>query len=86
MLATAQAVTSRAFSPPALRSDEDVILHKLVWNRITPSDRQLGDAAGVLAVQADALDKSYLRHWAQELKLTGELERLLSGEIRPKQT
>jgi hypothetical protein len=65
---------------------EDVILHKLIWNRITPSNRQLGDAAGVVAVQADALDKNYLRHWAQELKLTSELERLLSGEIKPKQT
>src|SRR5882757_9457811 len=65
---------------------EDVILHKLVWNRISPSDRQLGDAAGVVAVQADALDKNYLRHWAQELKLTTELERLLSGEIKPKNT
>ena len=65
---------------------EDVILHKLVWNRMSPSDRQLGDAAGVVAVQAEALDKNYLRHWAQELKLTSELERLLSGEIRPKQT
>jgi hypothetical protein len=65
---------------------EDVILHKLIWNRITPSDRQLGDAAGVVAVQADALDKNYLRHWATELKLASELERLLSGEIKPKQT
>lgn len=65
---------------------EDVILHKLVWNRISPSDRQLGDAAGIVAVQADALDKSYLRQWAQELKLTGDLERLLSGEIKPKHT
>jgi hypothetical protein len=65
---------------------EDVVLHKLVWNRISPSERQLGDAAGVVAVQAGALDKNYLRHWAQELKLTGELERLLSGEIKPKNT
>ncbi len=65
---------------------EDVILHKLVWNRISPSDRQLGDAAGVMAVQAGALDKNYLKHWARELKLTGELEKLLSGEIKPKQT
>jgi hypothetical protein len=40
----------------------------------------------VVAVQADALDKDYLRQWAQELKLTSELERLLSGEIKPKQT
>jgi hypothetical protein len=35
-----------------------VILHKLFRNRISPSDRQLGDAAGVIAVQAAALDKS----------------------------
>ena len=65
---------------------EDVILHKLLWNRISPSDRQIADAAGVVAVQADALDKTYLRHWAQELGITDKLEGLLSGEIRPKQT
>jgi hypothetical protein len=75
------------FGEPAwISTAEDVILHKLVWNRISPSDRQLGDAMGVVAVQADALDKNYLRQWAQELKLTSELERLLSGEIKPKQT
>jgi len=69
-----------------ISSAEDIILHKLLWNRISPSDRQLGDAAGVIAVQTDALDKNYLRHWAHELKLTSELERLLSGEIKPKNT
>ena len=75
------------FGEPAwICTAEDVILHKLVWNRLSPSDRQLGDAAGVVAVQADALDKNYLRQWAQELKLARELERLLSGEIKPKQT
>ena len=75
------------FGEPAwITTAEDVILHKLVWNCISPSDRQLGDAAGVVAVQVDALDKNYLRHWAQELKLTNELERLLSGAIKPKQT
>jgi hypothetical protein len=65
---------------------EDVILHKLIWNRISPSDRQLGDAAGVAAVQGDALDENYLRQWARELKVEGEMNRLLSGEIKPKQT
>ena len=65
---------------------EDVILHKLFWNRMTPSDRQLGDAAGIVAVQAGALDKNYLRYWAGELNVAAELERLLSGEIRPKNT
>jgi hypothetical protein len=82
-------VPATLFNEPAwiaTAEDVDVILHKLVWNRITPSDRQLGDAAGVVAVQAGALDENYLRQWAQELKLTGELERLLSGEIKPKNT
>jgi hypothetical protein len=75
------------FGEPAwISTAEDVILHKLFWNRISPSDRQLGDAAGIVAVQADALDKNYLRQWAQELKLSSELERVLSGEIKPKNT
>lgn len=65
---------------------EDVILHKLLWNRISPSDHQLGDAAGVIAVQAAALDKSYLEHWSAELQVSDELKRLLSGEITPKAT
>jgi len=75
------------FGEPAwIATAEDVILHKLVWNRITPSDRHLGDAAGVVAIQAGALDQNYLKQWAQELKLANELERLLSGAIKPKQT
>ncbi|HXR45835.1 MAG TPA: hypothetical protein VN784_00205 [Candidatus Limnocylindrales bacterium] len=72
--------------PASIATAEDVILHKLIWNRITPSDRQLGDAAGVVAVQAAALDKKYLQLWAQELNLTEELGNLLSGKIKPKQT
>jgi hypothetical protein len=75
------------FGEPAwIATAEDVILHKLVWNRLSPSDRQLGDTAGIVAVQAGALDKDYLRQWAGELKLAGELERLLNGELKPKDT
>ena len=75
------------FGEPAwIATAEDVILHKLVWNRISPSDRQLGDAAGVVAVQAEALDKVYLERWAKDLGLASDLERLLSGEISPKRT
>lgn len=70
----------------SISTAEDVILHKLVWNRISPSDRQLGDAAGIVAVQADALDKDYLRYWGQELGVATELKRLLSGAIKPKNT
>jgi hypothetical protein len=75
------------FGEPAwISTAEDVILHKLFWNRMTPSDRQLGDAAGIVAVQADALDKNYLRHWAHKLDLKDNLERLLCGELKPKNT
>jgi hypothetical protein len=75
------------FGEPAwIATAEDGILHKLIWNRISPSDRQLGDAAGVKAVQVEALDKNYLKQWEREFKLTAELKKLSSGEIKPKQT
>jgi hypothetical protein len=65
---------------------EDVMLHKLYWNRLTPSHRQLGDAAGVVSVQRGNLDVAYLRQWAKELKLSDTLEDLLAGRIQPKAT
>ncbi len=72
--------------PLWLATAEDVILHKLHWNRITPSDRQLGDVAGVVEVQRGHLDEGYLRHWAGQLGVALELEAALSGKFRPKQT
>jgi hypothetical protein len=65
---------------------EDIILHKLHWNSITPSDRQLHDAAGVFAVQADALDRQYLDQWAAVLGIVDQWNRLLSGKLKPKST
>ncbi|MEO5804372.1 MAG: hypothetical protein ABIR24_12670 [Verrucomicrobiota bacterium] len=72
--------------PAWMASPEDVILHKLYWSNITPSDRQLKDAAGVLAIQRETLDMSYLRDWAKEIGVTETLEDLLAGKIRPKTT
>ena len=75
------------FGEPAwITTAEDSILHKLVWNTITPSDRQLGDAAGVVVVQGERLDRCYLKNWAETLGVSLELNQLLSGEIKPKQT
>ena len=75
------------FSTPAfIASAEDVILHKLLWNRITPSERQLSDATGVLAIQGAALERGYLQQWADELKLSEDLAKLLEGKIKPKET
>ena len=69
-----------------LATPEDVILHKLYWNRITPSERQLGDVAGVVHVQRGNLDVHYLRQWAEQLGVAPELSAALSGAIKPKQT
>jgi hypothetical protein len=65
---------------------EDVILHKLWWNNLNPSERQLGDAAGIVSVQSDRLDQAHLRHWASQLKCSDTLEELLAGGIGPKST
>jgi len=69
-----------------IASAEDVILHELVWNQMTPSERQLSDAAGVVAIQGEALDQSYLLRWSETLGVAAMLQRVLSGEIKPKQT
>ena len=65
---------------------EDVILHKLLWNTLTPSERQLADAAGVVNVQRGKLDEGYLEWWAERLGVLPTLSELLAGRIRPKQT
>ena len=65
---------------------EDVLLHKLYWNQMTPSVRQLGDAAGVAAVQAGKLDLAYMERWAKELGVIETLQDVLSGKIKPKET
>jgi hypothetical protein len=69
-----------------ISTPEDTLLHKLYWNKLSPSERQLGDVAGIYAVQGDQLDVPYLRHWAAELGVTDTLERVFRGEIRPKTT
>jgi hypothetical protein len=69
-----------------LATAEDVILHKLYWHTITPSERQLSDVAGIMAVQKDRLDEAYLRKWAPEIGVLQLLEDALAGRIRPKNT
>ena len=72
--------------PLWLATAEDVILHKLLWNRITPSDRRLADVAGVVAVQKGWLDEAYLRRWAADLRVLETLESALRGNLLPKTT
>jgi hypothetical protein len=72
--------------PLWLATAEDIILHKLYWNAITPSERQLGDVAGVVAVQCGKLDEAYLRHWGAALGVWPVLEEALAGKLQPKST
>jgi hypothetical protein len=59
---------------------EDTILTKLEWARLGDSERQYGDAVGIIQIQRDALDWPYLERWATELGLSDLLSRARRGE------
>lgn len=57
-----------------LATPEDVVLAKLEWAKISPSERQLEDIAGILRMQRDSLDWDYLEHWVKLLDVGKEWE------------
>lgn len=61
---------------------EDVIVVKLRWCKELSRSKDLEDARGVMAVQADHLDWGYIRRWC-ELHGTRELLETLRGTIPP---
>lgn len=64
--------------PVRVASAEDIILIKLEWYRLgdETSKHQWNDVKLVAKLQADRLDWTYLRHWAEELAVTDLLDRL----------
>jgi hypothetical protein len=58
---------------------EDTVLAKLEWAAMGGSDRQVADAATVLAVRGSDIDDDYLDRWAAELGVTDLLERARAG-------
>ncbi|MCZ6635224.1 MAG: hypothetical protein O7G87_17635 [bacterium] len=62
-----------------MATPEDVILQKLDWYRRVGgvSDRQWRDIMGVLKVQDDRLDLTYIRQWADRLGFSDLLSRAL---------
>lgn len=67
----------------AMNSPEDVILSKLEWAKTSHSERQLGDAASVVAAYGDALDWDYLDRWAKNLDVSALLARVRPEPDRP---
>ncbi len=62
--------------PAAINSPDDVILSKLEWATASRSERQVRDAAGVVATWGDALDWDYLDRWAKQLAVADLLAQL----------
>ena len=59
-------------------SPEDVILAKLEWAKISNSVKQFDDALGIVKVQSNKLDISYLLKWAKALEISELFDNLLS--------
>lgn len=65
--------------PIKLSSAEDTILAKLKWYQaMSGSKRQWADILGVIRNQQSRLDLTYLRTWADTLKVRTELEQALT--------
>jgi len=67
--------------PVYVATAEDVILAKLFWYRQggQVSERQVSDIRGIVAVQADRLDRDYLSGWAVRMGMDDLLAKMLSG-------
>jgi len=61
-----------------IASPEDTILAKLEWAVASNSQRQIEDIKGILTVKGRDLDDAYLDHWAGELGLRSQWEKIKS--------
>lgn len=58
-------------------SPEDTILQKLKWAELSGgSEKQMADALGVVEVQGERMDRTYLDDWAERLGVSGRLQRI----------
>ena len=60
-----------------IASPEDILIAKLEWAQMGESERQIEDAAGVIATQGSSLDRSYVERWVRELGLEHQWHKAL---------
>jgi len=63
--------------PLYLASVEDLLIAKLEWAKLGASARQLEDAAGIVRMQAEQLDRAYVERWVAELGLGQQWDEVL---------
>ncbi len=51
----------------SLATPEDVVLAKLEWAKLSPSEQQIEDVVGIIKMQRDTLDYSYISRWVEVL-------------------
>jgi len=69
-----------------MASPEDILLHKVYWHKLTPSERQIRDVQGIIAVQGPRLDAEYIERWAKELDVEDEIKKLFTVKDLPNLT
>ncbi len=69
-----------------MASPEDVLLHKVYWSHLMPTERQIRDAQGIIAVQGSRLDVKYIEKWAREMGIEEQIKTLLANGNLPNLT
>jgi hypothetical protein len=72
--------------PLFVASAEDAVISKLEWAKLAQSQRHINDAAGVLKIRWELLDRSYLEKWVRELELKAQWNAVLSAAGIPEPT
>ena len=53
----------------SIATAEDVLIAKLEWAKLGDSQRQVEDAAGILRIRSQDLDRTYIENWVRQLKI-----------------
>jgi len=60
-----------------MASAEDVVIAKLEWAKLGGSQRQIDDAAGILRIRSNELDRAYVEQWVRDLALQDQWRQAL---------